>query len=157
MIQPNLQPTSPRMGFFVTIVDDFKLSAIVIKSPIRKTEGVLDPLLVALVQAALRVFIIQSCQGELCNVCHSTHQVLICVTRTNAIFAEVIQVQTQRFVSQKLHLTWQYFSQVFWFLFFKLLNRITQLIHLPFSISCQFQLFQNQTQSLAVEIPYIVS
>ena len=47
MVQPNLQPTSPRMGFFVTIVDNFKLSAIVIKSPIRKTEVVLDPLLVA--------------------------------------------------------------------------------------------------------------
>ena len=95
--------------------------------------------LLLLVQAALRTFIIQSCQRELCNFCSSTHQALVSLREQMLCLLIPLKLNGRVFVQQKLYFTqsgniWQYFYQAFPFL----LNYITWLILLLFSVFCRF-------------------
>ena len=48
------------------------------------------------------MFIILSCQEELCNFRYSTHQILTWVREANVVFVDVIQVKMWRFAWWKL-------------------------------------------------------
>ena len=92
---------------------------------------------------------------ELCNFRHSTHQVLIWVTRAKVDF---VNSQKAEFcVVEAIPLPVWYYLAVFLIgfliLFSYLLNRITWLILLPFSVHGQFLLSACQSNDRSKSIP----